>query len=382
MEDEIINYLKDKRGRKISISSLKHALRIKGEEQLELFNKTISTLEESSKIINLNDEVMIFPRHSCYVEGHLRVKKSGNAYVGDYLIPKELTNGALNGDLVLIATSNKMYYDKTLAMVKKIIKRKKDIINCIYLNNKLVPCEENTFINLSVPESDLSKLTNGEVVQVRIDSSIQDNIIYGRIINTTLDKNEPNYAEKLIALNHGFALDFSDEALKEADMISEEIKDEEIKDRLDLRDELVFTIDGDNTKDMDDAVSIKILDNQNFLLGVHIAHVSHYVKRNSTLFKEAEERATSLYLNNSVIPMLPKRLSNNICSLNEGVDRLTMSTLMEIDRNGKIISFKIVPSIINSRAKLKYSTVNKLLEENENVISDQEIVHSLKTWPT
>ena len=155
----------------------------------------------------------------------------------------------------------------------------------------------------------------------------------------------------------------SKEALKELENIDDYVPPEEIEGRLDLRDEIIFTIDGVNTKDMDDAISLREIDNGNYLLGVHIADVSHYVKPGMKLFEEAGERATSLYMINSVIPMLPQKLSNGICSLNPEVDRLTKSCIMEFDKKGNLVDSKIVDSVIRSRKKMDYDSVNLVLED-------------------
>ena len=152
--------------------------------------------------------------------------------------------------------------------------------------------------------------------------------------------------------------------MKEADELPSEVLKEEKNNRKDLTKEQIFTIDGDDTKDIDDAISYKKLSNGNHELGVHIADVSHYVIENSNLDKEAYERGTSVYLADRVIPMLPHKLSNGICSLNPEVERLATSCVMEIDTEGNIINYDIFKSIIKSRKQMTYKNVNKILEEN------------------
>lgn len=156
--------------------------------------------------------------------------------------------------------------------------------------------------------------------------------------------------------------------MKEAANIPEKVLPKELKKRKDFRDELIVTIDGSDAKDFDDAVSVKKLKNGNYLLGVHIADVSHYVKEGSALDKEAFFRGTSIYLIDRVIPMLPFKLSHGICSLVQGEDRLVMSLIMEINKEGKVINYEVTPGIIRSKRRLVYDDVNDLFEGKKEAI--------------
>ncbi len=156
--------------------------------------------------------------------------------------------------------------------------------------------------------------------------------------------------------------DFPRKVLAAADNVPQEVEDGEIKRRKDLRDMTTITIDGADAKDLDDAVSIERQENGNFKLWVHIADVTHYVKEGSPLDKEALKRATSVYLVDRVIPMLPRRLSNGICSLNPKVDRLTMTCMMEIDQNGGVVDHEIFESVIKTNERMVYTDVSDILE--------------------
>ena len=203
----------------------------------------------------------------------------------------------------------------------------------------------------------------GHKVLVKITGRIKDNKYHGEVVKILGHKNDPGVDILSIVAKYGIHDTFSDEVMKEVDELPNEVLPEEYDGRRDLRDVEIFTIDGDDTKDIDDAISIKKLDNGNYSLGVHIADVSYYVKENTKLDDEAYERGTSVYLADRVIPMLPHKLSNGICSLNPGVDRLAMSCVMEIDHKGDVVSYDIFESVIKSRKQMTYKNVNKYLEE-------------------
>jgi ribonuclease R len=177
-------------------------------------------------------------------------------------------------------------------------------------------------------------------------------------------KNDPGMDILSICLAHGIPVEFDEKTLEEAEKVPDNVLEKELAGRVDLRDEIIVTIDGEEAKDLDDAVRVKKLDNGNFLLGVYIADVSHYVQENTALDNEASDRATSVYLTDRVIPMLPRKLSNGICSLNPQVDRLVMSCEMEIDLAGRVVSHDIFEAVIHSTARMTYTAVNEILEKS------------------
>ncbi|MGR3741552.1 ribonuclease R [Companilactobacillus sp. DQM5] len=184
------------------------------------------------------------------------------------------------------------------------------------------------------------------------------------------NKNDPGVDILTIVYDNDIHVDFPDDAIMQSEKIPDTVTDEERKGRVDITDQVMVTIDGDDSKDFDDAVTLWKMDNGNYHLGVAIADVSHYVTEGSPLDQEAYTRGTSTYLTDRVIPMIPFRLSNGICSLNPGVDRLSLTCDMEIDPDGNIVSHEIYPSIINSHARLTYSNVNKILDGDEELIED------------
>ena len=240
------------------------------------------------------------------------------------------------------------------------------------MDNKLKIYGDNKYVD--VPSNEYSRLVEGSRVLIKL----KNDGLNGNIVEIIGHKDDPGIDLIQIALSNYFSLDFSEEYLKELEKFPNHVKEDEIKGRLDLRDKLLYTIDCDNTKDMDDAISVEKKENGNYVLGVHIADVSHYVKLGSEIFKEAFKRGNSLYMLNTVIPMIHKFLSNGICSLNPSVDRLTKSCFMEIDKDGNIVDYKIVKSVIRSKKKMKYSEVNKLLEENKMVAGYEPFIDNLK----
>ena len=326
---------------------------------LETLVTILKSLEEKGIIMEVDNCYQLLPNNYTVKE----IKGLKNGYGVFYLNNEKYTihqldlNGALYNDLCLFV------FDKIThrAKVKKILKRANDLLVVEVKDDKLKVYGNNLDYQVKVPSNETKKTVEGNRLLVKINNECGN--LEGHIVDIIGHKDDPDIDLKQIALSKSFALDFSLEAKQELENIPYEVKEDELNNRLDLRDKLIYTIDNDHTKDMDDAISIEINDNGNYILGVHIADVSHYVKYKSALFDEAFKRGNSLYMLNSVIPMLPKYLSNGICSLNPHVDRLTKSCIMEIDKNGNIIDYKIVNSVINSKKKMSYSKVNQILEK-------------------
>lgn len=207
--------------------------------------------------------------------------------------------------------------------------------------------------------------TRGEIVSVDITHypAYKGEDMRGVVTETIGHKDEPGIEILSIVHKHNIRSEFPDEVLAEAEQVPDQISAADLKGRRDLRGQQIITIDGADAKDLDDAVTVERLDNGHFQLGVHIADVSHYVREDSALDKEAFERGTSSYLTDRVIPMLPQRLSNGICSLHPQVDRLTLSCEMEINQQGSIVAYDIFPSVIRSVERMTYEAVNHILEE-------------------
>ncbi len=285
----------------------------------------------------------------------------------DYFVSKENVNGAVDGDEVVIKVTNSSSRE---AIVKSINKRNmKNLLVgefCHRDGKNFIDLDDDKLkIIVEVMDENKNGAVPGHKVVVKVDSKIdKSNYYLGEVVRVLGHKDDPGVDILSVAARYQINDIFPDEVGLELESIPSEVSPSELSGRRDLTEEMIFTIDGDDTKDIDDAISVKKLENGNYLLGVHIADVSHYVKEGSALYDEAFNRGTSNYLANTVIPMLPHQLSNGICSLNPDVIRLTISCEMEIDGDGNVVDSDIFESYIKSRKQMTYKCVNMILEKN------------------
>ena len=276
-------------------------------------------------------------------------------------------NGALHGDIVVVEVTSKKGLELE-GRILKIVKREiKTVVGTIVKNKnglRLKIDDDKININIILSKENLKNVVEGHKVVASVLNKIDNHNYKGDIIKIIGHINDPGIDILSIAAKHDIEDVFPDDVIDEVLNLPNEVLKEEYINRIDLREKMIFTIDGDDTKDIDDAISIEKLENGHYKLGVHIADVSYYVKEGSPLDKEAMERGTSVYLVDRVIPMLPHKLSNGICSLNPEVERLAISCVMEIDENGKTVDYEIFPSVIKSRIQMTYKKVNKVLEED------------------
>lgn len=382
-EISIIELIKRKK-KSISFNQIKNELKINDLEKLSRLLKNM----EINKLLYVNkyNEYQLFDKCQNINVGIVKVNKKGKIFVSTkkesiYIDESDL-NGAIKGDIVLVKKNEYCKENNSKGKIKRIIMRNKNQIIFDYIDKKFVPY--NWPVNMEINVVNNKNLVDGMRVMIDISLEKTNNKYNGKIVSILGHKDDPEIDVKTIISNNGIIIDFKDEVLNEANKINTYVKEEEIENRIknggiDLRSETIFTIDGDNTKDIDDAVSIKKKENGNYILGVHIADVSYYVKENSYLDIEARERSTSIYPYNYVIPMLPHVISNGICSLNPNVDRLALSCIMEIDQEGKIIDYKIVDTIINSKMKMSYKKINDIFESDIKYEEYKPYIKDLKT---
>lgn len=301
--------------------------------------------------------------------GKLSVNKKGYGFVildreDDLYVDEKNLNGAIHDDVVLVESF--LSGLRKEAKVIRVIKRDlKDIVGEIAHDKDkvilLLDKDDKRDLNVLLSPESTKNCVDGHKVLVKITKQVNNHKYLGDVVKIIGHKNDAGVDILDIAYKHGIYEDFSDEVLEELNDIPNEVSESELKNRRDLTRDVIFTIDGDDTKDIDDAIGIKVLSNGNYELGVHIADVSNYVKENTALGDSAYTRGTSSYLADTVIPMIPHKLSNGICSLNENVIRLTMSCVMEIDHKGKVVSYDIFPSYIRSKKKMTYKKVNDII---------------------
>ena len=374
MKDEIVRVLKNSDGA-LSIYDIKDELELEEVSELEELSTALRELEDDCVIYHSNKDKYMLLENSHLRKGILRANKKGFGFVQiddmqeDVYVSADNMNGAFNDDIVLVEITTKMNINKPEGRILKIIKR--EVTNYVgeinFKNGKGIVTLDDKKVNIEieVKKEDSMNAVDGHKVVVELGRRINNHKYYGKVIEIIGHKNDPGVDILSIIHKYNINIEFPEDVKEEVKEMPMEVLEEEYKNRKDFRDVVIFTIDGDDTKDIDDAISIKKLNNGHYELGVHIADVSYYVKEGSPLDNEAMERGTSVYLVDRVIPMLPHELSNGICSLNPNVDRLAISCVMEFDSNGKQIDYEIFPSVIKSRIQMTYKKVNSILENNE-----------------
>ena len=373
MKDKIVGILKDS-DKALTIYDLEDKLHLLDVDELQELQTCLSELEKDAVIYHSNKDKYMMLEDSHLKRGIMRANKKGFGFVDiddsdvDVYISEEHMNGALHDDIVLVEITSKKGIDRLEGRVVKIINREKDTyvgeIN-FEGDTGIVSLDDNKLkIKVQIPRDKSMNAVDGHKVVVRLGKRIDNSRFMGEVVEIIGHKNDPGIDILSIVKKYNIETDFPDDVKEQLKNIPSEVSEEECKNRRDLRNEMIFTIDGDDTKDIDDAVSIHRKPNGNYVLGVHIADVSYYVKEGSPLDNDAMERGTSVYLVDRVIPMLPHELSNGICSLNPNVSRLAISCVMEFDSHGKQIDYEIFESVIKSRIQMTYKKVNSILEKN------------------
>lgn len=363
--------------KKLTKEELRKELKIKGEEDLKVFEEILKEKEEDGALyLDDKDYYHLFDAKIPYIHGQVFVgsdcmghfigKKNGKKV--KFRILHDDLNGVLDGDTILIKDKGRTKYDRRLGEVIKIIKRKEKPSIFKYLGDGLFSLYNETsevFIRKN-PNKCQDLVVGTLVTALTTKEPIVDNIFEGDILRVCGHIDDPKALETAISLTYGFDYRFSDVVEKTVQKLPDFVTEKETKDRIDLRKEKIFTIDGDDTKDIDDAVSIK-KKGDHYILKVHIADVSYYTYRrtNKVLFEESISRGNSAYFADSVVPMLPHKISNGICSLNPNADRLAKTIEIEFDENGNVVNSKLYKSVIRSQKQMTYDAVDKIINGEE-----------------
>lgn len=314
-------------------------------------------------------EVSVFSSYISKEDGKKVITES------KYSISKDQSNGAIDGDTVLIDIGNNIVCPKVVKILERNLENIAGEVYRIGANYFVKPVDkrkQNLLISLT------GEHTEGQRVLVKLNEQTSSNSYIGEIVRTLDHKDDPDNDILWEAMKCGIDANFSELSLEQVKTIPSSVSDNDKIGRCDLTDWEIFTIDGADTKDIDDALSCTILPNRHIRVGVHIADVPYYVKKDTALDKDAFKRGNSYYLGGKVIPMLPHELSNGICSLNPQVERLAKSCIMELDSNGDVINYSIQPTVIRSRLKMTYDNVNKVLNGEEYPAEYEEHVNTLK----
>ena len=385
MEQEILRLLKEKKNTSLTSIEINDYLGLTSVSDYNELEKVLGELCQQGKIYYSEKKKRYTPiENTNFKTGRLLVNPKGYGFVvldpnfnedDVYIKGINLLDGR-NNDIVVIEIIDKSTRE---GRVVRILKRDDSILVGEYYEKdgeSYVKPDKREYQDIYIPHD----LTKGAVPghKVLVSQRSDGKNYTGEIIKIIGHKNDVGVDILSFVYQYEFNPTFPDEVISATDEIPAEVSLSDIEGRVDLRDKTIFTIDGDDTKDIDDAISIKKISPDVYELGVHIADVSHYVKKDSILDKEAYERGTSVYLVDRVIPMIPHKLSNGICSLNPNVDRLALSCVMNINSKGYVISYKIFPSVIRSRKQMTYNCVNQILEKNTTPVGYEPFVNDLK----
>ncbi|EEH97055.1 ribonuclease R [Clostridium tertium] len=377
IKQTLLSFMREEAYRPMDIQELVAVFDINPEEY-KSFKKVLKSMEREGLIVRTKKDKFGVPERLGLITGKLQVHQKGFGFLlpetegeKDVFIPSSSMNGAMNGDKVLVQiTREDLNGKKREGEVREVLERSNNKIIGVYEDSRnfgfVVPEDTRLNQDIFISKKDRNGAKDGDVVICEIVKWADKRRSPEGIVKEVLGRKGDKGLDILtIIKKYGLPEEFPEKVLSYAENIEEEIDSKEYARRKDLRNLRMVTIDGEDAKDLDDAVSIERLDNGKFRLGVHIADVSHYVREKNPLDKEALKRATSVYLIDRVIPMLPKKLSNGICSLNPKVDRLALSCFMVIDKNGKVIQHEIEESVIKTSERMTYTDVTKILENND-----------------
>ena len=380
-KEEIVVYMEHQAVRPLSEEELAEVFAVDTVEALVQLKGLLKELESDGTLVLSRKNRYGRPAQFNLLIGKISRHPKGfgflmqeDADVDDIFIPASELKGAMNGDRVIVrikreATAKSRAEGEVIRILQRNVQQIVGTFESSRHFGFVVPDDKRFGSDIFIPKEQFNGAKTNMKVLVEITQWPEKNrSAEGRIVQVIGKKDAPGVDILSIIMGHDLPQGFPADVLMYAEALPETIAVSEIEKRRDLRDMLMITIDGEDAKDLDDAVSVQKLENGNYLLGVHIADVGHYVKEDSVLDKEALERATSVYLVDRVIPMLPQKLSNGICSLNAGEDRLAMTCMMEINSQGVVVSHDIFESVIHVNYRMTYQNVTKILLNQDEAL--------------
>ncbi len=387
---EILEFMRGRTYRPMTFEELVEEFGLARKDR-EPFAQLLAELEKDGAIVKTRKERYGIPEKMNLVVGVLQGHRKGFAFLlpedpeqPDIYIGLENMNGAMHRDKVIVRRLKKGKGEKEEGEVIRILERANEkVVGRLEIVRNIgfvVPDDPRIYYDVFLPPDSMKEAREGDKVIVKIEKWPRGRRNpEGKLVQILGGEGEPGVDIESLIYRLGLPREFSRQVEGETRQIREEIPEEIKKKRLDLREKLIFTIDGEDAKDFDDAVSLEITGNSQAQLGIHIADVAHYVREGTELDKEARERGTSIYLVDRVIPMLPEKISNGVCSLRPHEERLTISLLLDINmETGELIDYNFAESIIESKYRLTYKEVNRALENGESLWEGEELFKTLR----
>lgn len=400
IKTKVLQFMENSSKKSFSMEEIAENLGLGKSDDFKALVQTVATMEREQLVVFNKKGKVKLPTKQILVEGTFRANERGFGFVtidpeeDDVYIAKENTGYAMDGDLVAIDIIKPSDPADELGAEGRIVEIRQrnatQVVGEFHLFSEEEIAETDLYGVVTPKEKKLAgfkvfisatgvRPVDGNIVMAEIthypEKGYADSL-EGIVKNIIGHKDEPGMDILSVLAAHHVPTEFPEEVLEQANQVPDSIDPKDYPDRKNRQDQMIVTIDGESAKDLDDAVSVKKLKNGHFFLAVHIADVSYYVTENSPLDKEALDRGTSVYLTDRVVPMLPQRLSNGICSLNPKVPRLAMSCEMEIDEQGTVVSYDIFPSVIQTNERMTYTAVNEILEDEkpETMTQYEELV--------
>ncbi len=368
-KERIYSYICSKEYIPLTLEELQIVLDVPTEDA-ELFSKILEELVFEGKIFLTKKQRYASLNGNSKCVGILKCNMRGFGFVcpdngEDVYIASGNMADAIDGDRVMARITGNVRGKKEGA-IEQVLERTNTTISAV-IDNNFGAIPDNGRIFAKIKLTDMLDAKPGDRVLIELTDYPRPGLIYATVVSVLGNaKDLSSYTDALV-FEHGIKPDFDAEALSAAEAFPDTISDADKAGRCDFTDDMIFTIDGEDARDFDDAVSLTVNESGNYLLGVHIADVSHYVTENSALDREAFSRGTSVYLPSRVIPMLPEKLSNGLCSLNPGVDRLTLSVIMEVSPAGEVLNHKLTKGVIRSKYRMTYNEVQKVFDNDVEI---------------